>query len=225
MKLRVILTGASGMVGEGVLLECLRNPEVEQVLVLGRRASGITHPKVKELLHADFQNLSAIGTQLVGFNACFYCAGISSVGVTKQEYERITYDLTLHVAETLVRLNPNMTFVFVSGVGTDSREKSTQHWARVKGRTENALLRLPFRHAYMFRPGFMRATPGQRNVLKLYKYLGWLYPIMRKLTPNLVSTMSEVGVAMIKAAQEGYPKSILEVRDMVALAHGKVAKG
>lgn len=225
MKLRVILTGASGMVGEGVLLECLRNPDVEQILVLGRRASGIVHPKVKELLHADFQDLSAIETQLAGYNACFYCAGISSVGVSKEEYERITYDLTLHVAETLVRLNPDMTFIFVTGAGTDSREKSAQHWARVKGRTENALLRLPFRHAYMFRPGFMRATPGQRNVLKLYKYLGWLYPILRRVASNIVSTMSEVGVAMIKAVQNGYPKSVLEVRDIVALAHGKVAKG
>ncbi|HEX8425047.1 NAD-dependent epimerase/dehydratase family protein [Hymenobacter sp.] len=223
MKIRAILTGATGMVGEGVLLECLRNPEVEQVLVLGRRASGITHPKVRELLHTDFQDLSAIETQLTGYNACFYCAGISSVGISKPDYERITYDLTLHVAEILVRLNPDMTFVFVSGAGTDTHEKSAQHWARVKGRTENALLRLPFRQAYMFRPGFMLPTPGQRNVLKMYRYVNWLYPIARKLSSNVASTMSEVGVAMIKAVQDGYPKPILEVRDIVALAHGKVA--
>jgi uncharacterized protein YbjT (DUF2867 family) len=224
MKLRVILTGATGMVGEGVLLECLRNPNVEAVLLLSRRASGYTHPKLRELLHPNFQHLEDVETQLTGYNACFYCAGISSVGVSKAEYERITYDTTLVVAETLRRLNPNLTFIYVTGAGTDSSERGRSHWARTKGRTENALLRLPFRSAYMFRPGFMRATPGQRNILKLYKYISWLYPVARRFTSGYVSTMEEVGVAMIKAAQAGYPKPILEVRDIVALAHGKVAR-
>ena len=211
------------MVGEGVLLECLRDPDVEAVLLLSRKPSGYAHPKLQELLHADFQHLAPVETQLQGYNACFYCAGLSSVGVSQPEYERITYDTTLAVAETLVRLNPAMTFIYVTGAGTDGTEQGRSHWARTKGRAENALLRLPFRSAYMFRPGFMRATPGQRNVLKLYKYVGWLYPLARRLTSSYVSTMAEVGMAMLNAVRQGYPRPVLEVRDIVALAHGQVA--
>ena len=224
MNLRVILTGATGMVGEGVLLECLHNPTVEHVLVLTRRPTGRTHPKMTELLVADLQNLSAVESQLTGYSACFFCAGVSAVGISKEEYERITHDLTLAVGQTLARLNPEMTFIYVSGAGTDSREKSRQHWARVKGRTENALLRLPFRAAYMFRPGFMQITPGQRNVLKWYGAIAWLYPVARRLAPNYVSTMQEVGRAMINAADFGYAKPVLEVRDIVALAEAKSVK-
>ena len=165
MKLRVIITGATGMVGEGVLLECLSNPAVERVLVLTRKPTGRRHPKMTELLVPALANLSAVENQLTGYNACFFCAGISAVGVSKEEYERITHDLTLAVAQTLLRLNPALTFSYVSGAGTDSTEKSGQHWARVKGRTENELLALPFGAAYMFRPGFMKATAGQRNLL------------------------------------------------------------
>ncbi len=175
------------------------------------------------MLHADFQHLKAIEAQLTGYNACFYCAGISSLGVSKEEYERITYDTTLAVAHTLLRLNPDLVFCYVTGAGTDSTGQGRSHWARTKGRTENALLLLPFRRAYMFRPGFMRPSPGQRNVLKMYKYLNWLYPTARRLAVNYVSTLQEVGLAMIKAVQEGYPKPVLEVREIVALAHGKVA--
>jgi uncharacterized protein YbjT (DUF2867 family) len=222
MKIRAILTGATGMVGEGVLLECLKDRNVEAVLLLSRRTSGVSHPKVREVLVPDLMSLSGVEDQLTGYNACLFCAGISSMGISKEKYERITHDLTLHVAETLVRLNPDMAFVFVSGSGTDSTGTSRLHWARVKGQTENDLLRLPFRAAYMFRPGFMKASPGQRNVLKMYNYVSWLYPLARKTTSNLVSTMAEVGVAMLKAVQEGYPKRVLEVRDIVALAHGKV---
>lgn len=224
MKIRVIITGATGMVGEGVLLECLRDPDVEQILLLGRKPSGYTHPKVLELLHSDFQHLAAIEADLTGYNACFYCAGVSAVGMSKDEYERITYDTTLAVAQTLVRLNPDLTFAYVTGAGTDSTEKGSSHWARTKGRTENALLRLPFRQAFMFRPGFMRATPGQRNVLKLYKYLGWLYPLARRLASNYVSTMAEVGTAMVNAVKQGYEKPVLAVPDIVALAQGKTAR-
>ena len=209
------------MVGEGVLLECLQNADVEHVLVLTRKPTGRTHAKMTELLVPDLANLSAVESQLTGYNACFFCAGISSVGVSKEEYERITHDLTLAVGETLARLNPELTFIYVSGSGTS--QKSGQHWARVKGRTENDLLALPFRAAYMFRPGFMQITPGQRNVLKWYGAIAWLYPIARKLTPNYVSTMQEVGRAMIKAALAGYPKPVLEVRDIVALAHANVS--
>ncbi|AWM35090.1 NAD-dependent epimerase/dehydratase family protein [Hymenobacter nivis] len=218
MKLRVILTGATGMVGEGVLLECLQNPAVAYVLVLSRRPSGRSHPKMTELLHANLQDLGPIESQLTGYDACFFCAGISSIGVSKEEYGRITHDLTLDFARTLARLNPAMTFIYVSGAGTDGTGQSGQHWARVKGRTENELLALPFRRAYMFRPGFMQATPGQRNVPKSYRYIAWLYPLARLLAPAYVSTMQEVGRAMINAASAGAPKPVLEVPDIVALA-------
>ena len=223
MNLRIIITGATGMVGEGVLLECLRDPAVEAVLLLSRKPSGYAHPKLRELLHADFQHLAVVETQLTGYNACFYCAGVSSLGISQAEYERITYDTTLAVAQTLLRLNPDLAFCYVTGAGTDNSERGRSHWARTKGRTENALLRLPFRAAYMFRPGFMRATSGQRNVLNMYKYVDWLYPVFRKLTTTYVSTMEEVGVAMLTAVKNGYPKPVLEVRDIVALAADKVS--
>ena len=223
MKLRVIITGATGMVGEGVLLECLANPAVAHVLVLTRKPTGRTHANMTELLVPDLTNLSAVESQLTGYNACFFCAGISAVGVSKEEYERITHDMTLAVGQTLLRLNPALTFIYVSGAGTDSAEKSGQHWARVKGRTENELLALPFGAAYMFRPGFMKATAGQRNLLKWYPAIAWLYPVARRLAPNFVSTMQEVGRAMINAADFGYIKPVLEVRDIVALAHSNAA--
>ena len=222
MKLRVILTGATGMVGEGVLLECLQNPAVEQVLVLTRKPTGRHHANLRELLVPDLQNLRAVEDQLTGFNACFFCAGVSAVGISKEEYERITHDMTLAVARILARLNPEMTFEYVSGAGTDSSGTSRQHWARVKGRTENELLALPFRAAYMFRPAFMQITPGQRNALKWYGAIAWLYPLARRLAPHYVSTMQEVGRAMIHAAAFGYAKPVLEVPDIVALAHGRV---
>lgn len=222
MKLRVILTGATGMVGEGVLLECLQNPAVAHVLVLSRRPSGRSHPKMTELLHANLQDLGPIEGQLAGYDACFFCAGISSVGVSKADYERVTHDLTLGFARTLARLNPAMTFIYVSGAGTDNTEKSRQHWARVKGRTENELRALPFRRAYMFRPAFMQVTPGQRNVLKWYRFIAWLYPLARRLAPAYVSTMQEVGRAMINAACAGAPTPVLEVPDIVALAREPV---
>ncbi|MGY3090400.1 uncharacterized protein YbjT (DUF2867 family) [Hymenobacter sp. UYAg731] len=223
MNLRVILTGATGMVGEGVLLECLQNPAVAHVLVLTRKPTGRSHAKMRELLVLDLANLSAVESQLTGYNACFFCAGVSSVGISKEEYERITHDMTLAVGQALLRLNPELTFIYVSGASTDSSETSRQHWARVKGRTENDLLRLPFQAAYMFRPGFMKITPGQRNALKWYGAIAWLYPVARKLAPNFVSTMQEVGRAMINAADFGYSKPVLEVRDIVALAHSNAA--
>jgi|ERR1700722_8521737 uncharacterized protein YbjT (DUF2867 family) len=217
MTIKAIITGATGMVGEGVLLECLDDPEVEQVLVINRKPSGRTHPKLRELIHTDFFALESIERQLTGYNACFFCLGVSSVGISREEYRHITFDLTLHTAQTLARLNPEMTFCYVTGAGTDSSEKGRVAWARVKGATENALLRL-FSKAYMFRPGFMKASPGQRNVKSWYKYIEWLYPIGRKLYPAGFCTLREVGQAMINAAAKGYPKQILEVQDIVALA-------
>jgi len=217
MKIRVIITGATGMVGEGVLLECLANSEVEQVLIVNRRPSERSHPKLKEIIHKDFFNLALIEQELAGYNACFFCLGISSVGVSKEEYKHTTYDLTLNVGKTLAKLNPDMTFCYVTGAGTDSSEQGRVAWARVKGATENALLKL-FKNGYMFRPGFMKATPGQRNLLPAYKYFAWMYRPGRALFPSGFCTLQEVGQAMINAASKGYPKHILEVKDIVDLA-------
>ena len=205
------------MVGEGVLLECLEAPDVEQVLVINRKPGGVAHPKLREVLHGDFFNLLPIEQQLTGFDACFFCLGVSSVGMSKEEYRHVTYDLTLNVARLLAKLNPATTFCYVTGAGTDSSEQGSVAWARVKGATENALFRL-FKRAYMFRPGFMRATPGQNNVKGYYALIAWLYPIGRALYPAGFCTLQEVGQAMIKAATKGYPKQILEVKDIVALA-------
>lgn len=225
MKLRVIITGTTGMVGEGVLLECLNNPEVEQVLAVSRNPSGHQHPKLRELLHADFQDLTPIQDQLAGYNACFFCLGVSSMGMKEPEYRRLTYDLTLHFAQTLLPRNPGLTFCYVSGVGTDGTLKSRQMWARVKGETENALLQLGFQGAYMFRPGFMKATLGQQHVLSYYKYFDWLYPVLRAVTPKYVSTLAEVGQAMIRVAQHGYLRKVLEVPDIIALANLQQRQG
>ncbi|GAB2561496.1 NAD-dependent epimerase/dehydratase family protein [Spirosoma aerophilum] len=218
MKIRAIITGATGMVGEGVMHECLQHPDVEAVLLINRKPSGVSHPKVREIIHKDFFDLSAIESQLSGYNACFFCLGVSSVGMKEDEYRHLTYDLTLHVAQTLSRLNSDMTFGYISGAGTDSTEKGSSMWARVKGATENALMRLPFKKAYMFRPGFMKPTPGLKNTLVYYKYINWLYPIGRAIYPAGFSTLQELALAMIKAAAIGYEKSILEVKDIVELA-------
>jgi uncharacterized protein YbjT (DUF2867 family) len=215
--MKVLITGSTGMVGEGVLLECLKHSDVEQVLVINRKPGGVSHPKLREIIHGDFFDLKPIEQQLTGLNACFFCLGVSSVGMSKEEYRHITYDLTLNVAQLLAKLNPVMTFCYVTGAGTDSSEQGSVAWARVKGATENALMRL-FKQAYMFRPGFMKATQGQNNVKSYYKLIAWLYPIGRSVYPAGFCTLQEVGLAMIKAAIEGYPKQILEVKDIVALA-------
>jgi hypothetical protein len=217
MKIKAIITGATGMVGEGVLLECIKHPDVESVLVINRKPAGISHNKLREIIHTDFFNLATIEQQLVGYNACFFCLGVSSLGISKEEYKLITYDLTLNVAQLLAKYDPEMTFCYVTGAGTDSSEQGRINWARVKGATENALIRL-FKRSYMFRPGFMKATPGQKNVKSYYKKISWLYPIGRALYPAGFCTLQEVGQAMINAASKGYPKQILEVKDIVKLA-------
>jgi len=196
------------MVGEGVLLECLNHPDVEQVLVINRKPGGVSHPKLREIIHIDFFNLAPIEQQLIGFNACFFCLGVSSVGMSKEEYTHITYDLTLNMAQLLAKVNPEMTFCYVTGAGTNSSEQGRIAWARVKGATENALIRL-FKHAYMFRPAFMKATPGQKNLKSYYKFFAWLYPIGRVLYPAGFCTLQEVGRAMINAVSKGYPNQIL----------------
>ena len=215
--MNVIVTGATGMVGEGVLLECLAAPDVERVLVVTRKPTGRQHPKLREVLLPDFAHPEPIAAELAGYDACYFCLGVSSVGMKEPEYTRLTYDLTLGFARVLAGQNPRMTFCYVSGAGTDSTAQGRQMWARVKGRTENELLRL-FPHGYAFRPGFMKATPGQRNILPFYKYIAWLYPLARRLTPGFVSTLAEVGQAMLQVTRHGYEKRVLEVKDIVALA-------
>ncbi|NOT77143.1 MAG: NAD-dependent epimerase/dehydratase family protein [Cyclobacteriaceae bacterium] len=218
MELKIILTGATGMVGEGVLLECLQHPDISQILLVNRRASGVKHQKVKELLIPDFLNLEGNDEILKGYDACFFCAGISSAGMNEAEYTRITYDTTIHFAKKLVTVNPEMIFSFVSGSHTDSSEKGSIMWARVKGRTENALAKLPFRKVYNFRPGFMRPTVGQKNVKGFYKVIGSMYTFFKFLFPSNVSTMRQVGQAMINSVTKGYTRQILEVRDINTLA-------
>jgi uncharacterized protein YbjT (DUF2867 family) len=220
--MKVLLFGATGMVGQGVLRECLLDPSVTSVATIGRSASGVTDPKVREIVHADLANYAAIEADLKGFDACFFCLGVSSAGMKEADYERITYGFTLAAAETLSRLNPGMTFIYVSGEGTDSSEKGRSMWARVKGKTENALLKLPFKAAYMFRPGFIQSVNGERSKTALYRTL---YTISRPLLPLLlwaapahVATTEEVGRAMIAVVKRGADKKLLENRDIRALA-------
>lgn len=218
MKLKAIITGATGMVGEGVLHECLLHPDVEHVLVVGRKACGVSHPKLKELLVPDFFDLSAVEADLRGYNACFFCLGTSSLGMSEHDFYKITYTLTHNFAQTLSELNPDMTFCYVSGAGTDSTEKGRTMWARVKGKTENDLMKLPFRQVYNFRPGYIQPTEGLKNTLPYYKYLSWLYPAFRVLFANYVCTLKEIGLAMIHCAGNGQQKTVVEVKGIKALA-------
>lgn len=206
------------MVGEGVLLECLDHPAIAQVLLVSRKFYPMQHPRLQQCIVPDFLNLDACIAQLTGYDACFFCAGVSSAGMKEADYTHITYDLTLHFAQTLAGINRRMTFIYVSGALTDSSEKGRVMWARVKGRTENALTRLGFAHVYNFRPGFMKPTPGQRNIKGYYKLIGWLYPILHAIAPNQASTLSEVALAMINVTLRGYPKTVLEIKDINVLA-------
>lgn len=220
MGIKVIITGSTGMVGEGVLLECLDHPDITAVLMLNRKHLSISHPKLIECIIPDFFHLEEFIGLLTGYDACFFCAGISSLGMKEAEYSRITYDTTMHFAQTLVGVNPDMIFDYVSGAQTDSSEKGRAMWARVKGRTENALMRLPFKRVYNFRPGFMKATKGQVNIKGYYNFFAWLYPLLRVILPNQVSTLRQVARAMINSVLKGYPKQILEVKDIKLLAKG-----
>jgi len=265
--LRVIITGATGMVGEGVLHICLQHPAVEAVLILNRKPSGMTHPKLKEIVHGDFYDLSAVESQLSGYNACFFCLGVSSVGMKAEDYYKVTYTLTMNVARTLSRLNnpsspaqspsagtdqtpstdpgqtpsavsnqmpsaetsglhsreaspshAGMVFCYVSGAGTDSSEQGRSRWARVKGKTENDLMKLPFRRVYAFRPGFIKAIPGMKHTNKIYKYISWIFPIGRRLYPNGFATLSEIGLAMIHLARYCDGDAIVTGNDIIRYA-------
>lgn len=219
--MKVLLFGATGMVGQGVLRECLLDPDVESIVAVGRAPTGRLHPKLREILHGDFADFASIEPQLTGFDACFFCLGVSSAGLTEEQYARITFGITLSAAETLVRLNPGMTFVYISGQGTDSTEKGRVMWARVKGRTENALLRQPFRAAYMFRPGVIEPRYGARSRTGWYRVLYVaarpLFPILRRALPSQVLATDEIGRAMLLVARNGAEKRILEARDIRTL--------
>jgi len=216
--MKVIITGATGMVGEGVLHMCLQDERVKNVLIINRKPYGATHPKLKEIIHSDFFNFSAIEKELTGYDACFFCLGVSSIGMKEDEYTKMTYTLTLHVAETLSRLNPGMTFCYVSGSGTDSTEKGSSMWARVKGKTENDLMKLPFKNVFVFRPGFIRPIKGLKNTLPVYKYITWMFPIARAISSSGFCTLEEIGKTMIYVASTGGDKKIITSKDIIRLA-------
>ncbi len=218
MKIKAIITGVTGMVGEGVLHECLLHPDVESVLVINRKPCGVKHEKLKEIIHKDFFNPSSIEDQLAGYNACYFCAGVSSVGKKEDEYKHLTYDLTINFAKILLRLKQTMTFCYVSGVGTDSTEKGRSMWARVKGKTENDLMKLGFKDAYMFRPGYIQPIKGLNNAYKIYKVFVPFYPILKTLFPKYVVSLEEIGKAMINVTLFGSEKKILECKDIVKLS-------
>jgi hypothetical protein len=215
--MKVIITGTTGMVGEGVLLECLANPKITEILSVSRKLIGIKHPKLKEYIVSDFLSLKENDETLKGYDACFYCAGVSSVGMKEPEYTRITYDTTLAFAKS-ISPKPQMTFAFISGAGTDSSEKGRVMWARVKGRTENDLMKMPFRQVFAFRPGLMKFTEGQKNLSRTQKFMSWLYPVFNAVFPRTANTIRQLGQAMIYVAQNGYEKKIVEVSDIRILA-------
>jgi len=221
--MNVLIFGATGMVGRGALREALLDPGVERVVTVGRRATGQQDPKLKELVVPEVADLSSIEGELTGLDACLFCLGVSSVGMNEEKYTRLTYDLTLAAANTLARLNPGMTFAYVSGAGTDSTEQGRTMWARVKGRTENALLKLSFKAAYMFRPGMIvplhDITPAAPWVRRTYFVLKPVLSLFRRLFPNQVTTTELLGRAMLNVARDGYPKPVLETEDIEKAAH------
>ena len=216
--MKVILFGATGMVGQGVLRECLLDADVESVLAIGRSPTGQRHAKLREIVHGDFLDYSAIEAELTGYDACFFCLGVSSVGMNEERYRHLTYDITLAAARTLARLNPQMVFVYVTGRGTDSTEKGGLMWARVKGKTENDLLRLPFKAAYMFRPAGIQPLHGIRSktawVQAIYVGAAPLLSLLNRVAPNYMTTTEQVGRAMIRVARDGFPRPVLESEDI-----------
>nr|AWL92093.1 epimerase [Bradyrhizobium ottawaense] len=221
IPMQVIIFGATGMVGQGVLRECLVDTGIARVLVVGRSPTGVRNAKLTEIIHDNFLDYSTIEAQLTGFDACFFCLGVSSIGMSEQRYRHLTYDLTLAAATTLARLNPQMVFTYVTGASTDSTEQGSRMWARIKGKTENDLLKLPFRAAYMFRPGAIQPLHGARSktvwVQAVYSATGPLWSVLRRLSPRLVTSTEQIGRAMIRVAREGYPRKVLEMEDINSL--------
>jgi uncharacterized protein YbjT (DUF2867 family) len=219
--MKVILFGATGMVGQGTLRECLLDPDVKEILIVGRTPTGRKHAKIREIVHKDLYDLSPIASQLTGYDACFFCLGVSSVGMSEADYTKVTHDLTLAVAHVLVQQNPQMVFLYISGAGTDSTEQSKTMWARIKGRTENDLLREPFRAVYMLRPGYIQPMHGVKSKTPLYQVfymvLSWLYPVIRLVARKYAITTEDLGRGMIKIAKSGAPKRVLENSDIEAL--------
>lgn len=222
MGIKVIITGATGMIGKGVLYECLDHQQVDEVLIIGRSALHHEHPKLKQIIHSDFSDYSSIKDQLAGFDACHLCMGISAAGLSAEKYKEITHDYTLALASLLVELNPAMTCTYVSGEGTDSSEQGRSRWARVKGKTENDLLKLGFRQAYMFRPGMIIPLRGIKSRTRMYQFLYdyfmWLVKSIKVVAPNAVVNTTQMGLAMINATLKGYDKDILRPKDIIALA-------
>jgi uncharacterized protein YbjT (DUF2867 family) len=218
--MNVIIFGATGMVGQGVLRESLLDPNVELVQTVGRTAAAAPHPKLRAIVHSDLGHYETIEANLSGFDACFFCLGVSSSGLNEEEYKRVTYGITMAAADVLCRLNPRMTFIYVSGAGTDSSERGPIMWARIKGKTENALLKMPFA-AYVFRPGMIEPLDGIQSKTKsyrvFYKIGKPLLPLLRRIFPNLVLTTEEIGRAMLTVARDGYPKRVLESADIRAV--------
>jgi len=206
------------MVGEGILLVCLQNPDIERILIINRRPAGITHPRLQEIILKDFMDLSAVEEQLAGYDACFFCLGISSVGMKMDAYRKVTYDLTMHFGETVSRLNKDMVFIYVSGAGTDGTEKGRIEWARIKGKTENDLRKLPFRRVYGYRPGFIRPFKGQKKAHAFYSYINWFFPLGKKLSADYFNTMEELALSMIRLAHDDYPEDTIYGKDISRLA-------
>jgi uncharacterized protein YbjT (DUF2867 family) len=219
---KVLLFGASGMVGQGVLRESLLDSDLARVVTVVRRPAGQKHKKLSELVLPDLATLASLEGQLTGFDACLFCAGVSALGMTEEQYTRVTYDLTLGVAKTLLRTSPDLTFVYVSGAGTDTSEKGRIMWARVKGRTENALLSLPFRAAYMFRPGLIMPLHGIRSSTRwynvVYAAIRPIYPLLRRVAPTMITTTERLGRAMLAVARKGYATHVLEMADINRLS-------
>ncbi len=218
LQKQLIITGATGMVGEGVLHEAIQSPYVSQILVINRKPSGVDHPKVKEYLLTDFLKPEEMREAIKGFDACLFCLGVSSVGMNAEEYKQKTYDLTLGFAHILQEENPNMSFSYISGAGTDSTEQGRLAWARVKGKTENDLSKLGFGDYYSFRPAMIKPTPGLKNALPFYKYINWVFPILNAFVPHMACTLKELGEAMLEVSIFGSDKKTIEGNDILALA-------
>ena len=220
-KLNVIITDSTGMVGEGILYECLRNENIEKILVINRKTCGYSHPKLTEIIHDNFSDISSLSYKIKGYNACYFCLGTTSMGKSEAEYTKLTYDLTINFATTISQNNSDMTFCYISGAGTDTSEKGRVMWARVKGKTENDLIKLPFKQVYNFRPaGIEPFLPlkASQTYYKTYKYFGWIFSIIKVIKPDYVVKLKDIAAAMIKVSTSGYSKNNIEVKDIKILA-------